>query len=86
MRVGGWVGGGVMCVLRRVPRSLLSLCLAVSISPLQASSRSHLCKPDCVCDVRGPQINVTDSEYYAIMLATIKEVWSRYPNAITEIW
>jgi hypothetical protein len=32
------------------------------------------------------QINVTEAEYRAMMLAQMEEVWGRYPGAITEIW
>lgn len=32
------------------------------------------------------QVDVTDAEYAAIMTATIEEVWSRYPGALTEVW
>jgi alpha-L-fucosidase len=32
------------------------------------------------------QINITESEYESTMLATIEEVWSRYPSSIFEIW
>jgi alpha-L-fucosidase len=32
------------------------------------------------------QIALTDAEYAATMFKTIEEVWSRYPNAITEVW
>ena len=32
------------------------------------------------------QINVTEAEYRAMMLAQMAEVWGRYPNELTEIW
>lgn len=32
------------------------------------------------------QINVTEDEFRAMMIAQMEEVWSRYPGAITEIW
>eukprot|EP00759_Apiculatamorpha_spiralis_P050273 PhF_6_TR4543/c0_g1_i2/m.6399 len=32
------------------------------------------------------QINVSLSQYQAMMTATMKEIWSRYPNEIEEIW
>ena len=32
------------------------------------------------------QVNVTDDEYKAIVLAQLEELWSRYPNMFTEIW
>ena len=32
------------------------------------------------------QINVTEDQFRALMIAQMAEVWSRYPNAITEVW
>lgn len=32
------------------------------------------------------QLNISEAGYRATMLATIEEVWARYPGAITEIW
>ncbi len=36
--------------------------------------------------LQAGQVNVSEAEYYAIQLATIEEVWGRYPGAISEIW
>ena len=39
-----------------------------------------------VKDLLPGQVNVSDAQYKAIVLAHLEELWSRYANMLTEIW